>query len=265
MADFAPVNAGQLSFDDRTIEYATWGADGALPALVLLHEGLGSVGLWRDFPERLAVATGTRVVAYSRFGYGRSSTASRPRPVHYLHDEARTWLPRVLDALGIDRCVLFGHSDGASIAMIHSADRPSRVGGIVLLAPHVLVEDVTLRGLAATRDAYLEGGLRARLAKWHDDVDAAFHGWNDLWLDPAFRDWNIEALVERIEVPTVAIQGRDDEYGTLDQLERIRRRAAHAELVVLDACGHAPQRDRPDDVIRATNRCLAAARARFAS
>lgn len=253
------MHEGRLTFEGRSIEYRIWGTRTAGPDLVLLHEGLGSAALWRDFPARLAEATGTRVLAWSRFGYGRSSSIARPRRPDYLHVEAREWLPRVLDALEVRDCVLFGHSDGASIALIHAADRPSRVRGLVLLAPHVMVEEITLAGIAAARDAYVNRDLRARLAKWHDDVDAAFLGWNDLWLDASFRDWNIEALVRDVDVPVVAIQGRDDEYGTVEQVESIRRHHPRTEVLVLDGCGHAPQRDRPDEVITATLRCLSLA------
>jgi pimeloyl-ACP methyl ester carboxylesterase len=253
------MHEGRLTLEGRSIEYRIWGTRTSAPDLVLLHEGLGSAALWRDFPARLAEATGTRVLAWSRFGYGRSSSIVLPRRPDYLHVEAREWLPRVLDALEVQDCVLFGHSDGASIALIHAADRPSRVRGLVLLAPHVKVEEITLAGIAAARDAYVNRDLRARLAKWHDDVDGAFLGWNDLWLDASFRDWNIEALVRDVDVPIVAIQGRDDEYGTVEQVESIRRHHPRTKVLVLDGCGHAPQRDRPDEVIAATVRCLSLA------
>lgn len=253
---------GMLPLDGGHIEFAAWSeparASASATTVVLLHEGLGSVALWRDFPERLADAVATRVVAYSRFGYGRSSSIERPRPLDYLEHEARRHLPRVLAALDATRHVLLGHSDGASIALMYAAERPPGLEGLVLLAPHVKVEDVTVRGLLAARHAYEHGELRAKLARWHDDVDAAFLGWNDAWLDPEFRSWNIERRVPRVEVPIVAVQGRDDEYGTLDQIQSIAELNPRTELVALD-CGHALHRERPEDVIAATLRCLARA------
>lgn len=245
-----------LRLDGRLIEYATWGDPRATPALVLLHEGLGSVAMWREFPARLAEACDTRVVAYSRIGYGRSSPLTSPREPDYMHVEARSWLPRVLDALAIDDCVLFGHSDGASIALIHAAERPARVRGVIAVAPHVYVEDLTTASIVAARDAARKDGVDPRLARYHDDADGAFRGWNDIWLDARFRDWNIEALLPAIAVPVLAIQGRDDEYGTLDQLARIAAQHTRTECLVLDDCRHSPHRDRPDAVCDATARFL---------
>jgi pimeloyl-ACP methyl ester carboxylesterase len=250
------VTAGRLAIDTRFIEYATWGEPTGEPAIVLLHEGLGSVALWRDFPKKLATATVRFVVAYSRLGYGGSSRLEAPRSVEYMHEEAQAWLPRVLDALAIRECVLFGHSDGASIALIHAADRPARVCGLVVLAPHVMVEDETVRSAGRAKVEFEQGTLRQRLAKYHEDVDGAFRGWNEIWLEPAFRTWNIESIVEQIEVPVLAIQGLDDEYGTVEQVESIRRRARHSEIVLLENCGHSPHQDRTDDVIALTRRFL---------
>lgn len=246
-----------LSLDGRRIEYRYWGDADDGPALVLLHEGLGSVAMWRDFPARLAAASGRRVVAYSRFGYGRSTPRARPPGPDYLHEEARIWLPRVLDAAGIHDCVLFGHSDGASIALIHAAARPARVRAVVALAPHVFVEALAIASIAAAGAEWRAHGVDPRLTRYHDDADAAFRAWNGIWLDPRFRDWNIEPLLDSIAVPILAIQGRDDQYGTLEQLARIVARHADTECLVLDRCGHAPHRDRADDVIAATSALLA--------
>jgi pimeloyl-ACP methyl ester carboxylesterase len=249
-----------LDCDAVTIEAARWDPPAATGVpIVLLHEGLGCVDLWRDFPARLAHATGRTVYAYSRRGYGRSAPLAAPRRPDYLHDESRRGLASVLDALGLGRAVLFGHSDGASIALIHAAEAPARVAGVVALAPHVFVEELTLCGLRATRDAWQAGGLRPRLARWHADVDGAFHGWNDVWLSPEFRDWSIEALLPSIAAPVLAIQGADDEYGTLEQPWRIRAGHPATELLVLDGCGHAPHRERTEAVLAATVRFLGGA------
>jgi pimeloyl-ACP methyl ester carboxylesterase len=173
-----------------------------------------------------------------------------------MHEEARACLPRVLEALRIGQCVLFGHSDGASIALIHAANQPTRVQSLILLAPHLFVEDETVQSAARAKFEFEQGTLRPRLSKYHKDVDGAFRGWNDAWLNPAFRAWNIESLVEQIQVPILAIQELDDEYGTVHQVESIRRRAGQAEIVLLDNCGHSPHQDRPDEVVALTRRFL---------
>jgi pimeloyl-ACP methyl ester carboxylesterase len=223
------------------------------PTLVFLHEGLGSVSAWREFPERLARATGMGALVYSRWGYGRSDPVSLPRPLTYMQDEALASLPEVLDEAGVRTCVLFGHSDGASIALVFAGSgRPqaARVRGLALEAPHVFVEELSIASIAAARDAYAgETDLRERLARHHADVEGAFRGWNDAWLDPAFRSWNIEELLPRVRVPALVVQGVDDPYGTLAQIDAVERRSGGAVTrVVLPECGHAPHRDRPDDV-----------------
>ena len=234
-----------------TIEYVD--LPGSEPALVLLHEGLGCVDLWRQFPEQLHAATGRRTVAYSRPGYGRSTPVTPPWPVTYMHDQARSVLPAVLDRLGVAQPVLVGHSDGASIALIHAgAGHP--VTGIVAMAPHVFVEDVSIASIAAAREAYRTTPLRERLARYHADVDSAFWGWNRIWLHPDFRAWNIEACLPRIACPILGIQGEDDEYGTMEQLHRIARGAPDVELVKLGDCRHSPHRDQPDAVLDAIAR-----------
>ncbi len=248
----------ELIIDGRRIEYgfvqpgaahgATDGADGG--DIVMLHEGLGSVSMWRDFPERLARATGRRTLVYSRYGYGRSSPIEAPRTVDYMHEEARR-LPAILERLKVRRPILFGHSDGASIALIHAAAAASDVAGVVALAPHVKVEDMTVNSITAAKAAYLQTDLPARLSRHHVDADGAFWGWNRIWLDPAFRHWNIEALLPRIRCPILAIQGEDDEYGTLEQVESIARSAPRARLLSLAACRHSPHRDQPAAVLAA--------------
>jgi len=236
-----------MSFADiagRRIEYERIDVGGYdRPTLVMLHEGLGSIAMWRDFPQRLAHATVSRVVVYSRYGYGNSAPLQEPRNVRYMHDEALVALPELLDKLEIVRPILVGHSDGASIALIHAggADRP--VAGVVAMAPHVVVEDISIASIAAARDAYAATDLRARLARYHADVDGAFRGWNDIWLHPDFRAWSIEEYLPRIGCPVLAIQGEDDEYGTMQQLMKIGAAVRDVDLVKLEDCRHSPHRD----------------------
>jgi len=227
---------------------------GAAPAaapLVFLHEGLGSVALWRDWPARLCAATGRAGWVYSRRGYGRSSPVPDVRgagrlPPEYLHREALHVLPRLLRALDIERPVLVGHSDGATIALIHAAHHPVTAG--VAMAPHVMVEDVCLRAIEQTRQAFESGGLRARLARFHDDVDGAFWQWNDAWLNPDFRGFDIRGEIRAIQAPLLAIQGVDDGYASMAQLDDIAAALPHTRLLKLPACGHAPHQDQPQAV-----------------
>jgi len=219
------------------------------PTLVFLHEGLGSVGLWRDFPDKAAEATGFGAFVYSRAGYGASDPAPMPRPVRYMHDEAEL-LPEILEAAGIADPLLVGHSDGASIAIIH-AGSGGKVRGLVLEAPHVFTEDMGLASIAEARKAYERGELRARLAKHHQNVDAAFWGWNRPWLDPEFRNWNLAEFLPRIRAPILVIQGEDDEYGTRKQVDAIQRGAPSVEVLMLPHCGHSPHRDQPEATLRA--------------
>ena len=219
--------------------------------VVMLHEGLGSVAMWKDFPHRVAHSANRNVLVYSRAGYGRSSPAKLPYGVRYMHDEALVVLPRLLDACAIERPILLGHSDGGSIALIHAAAAGRPVAGLVLMAPHVIVEDVSIESIAAAKVAWRTTDLRAKLARYHDDVDGAFTGWNDIWLHPDFRDWNIEDLVRDVRCPILAIQGEDDEYGTMDQIERIERLAPDVERVRLADCRHSPHRDQPEVVLEA--------------
>jgi pimeloyl-ACP methyl ester carboxylesterase len=244
-----------LQVGPHRLEAARFG-EGAGPALVFLHEGLGSVSLWRDFPRETAEACGLPAFVYSRRNYGRSSaTAPLPWPVRYMHDEAAL-LPDVLAAARIDDPILVGHSDGASIALLYAAEHP--VQGLVLLAPHVFGEELSFASIAQAKEAYERSDLRARLARHHDDVDAAFRGWNGAWLQPAFRAWNIEDALPRIRAPILVVQGRDDEYGTVRQVEAIQARAAGpVEAVILEGCGHSPQRDRPHETVQAIERFVA--------
>jgi pimeloyl-ACP methyl ester carboxylesterase len=240
--------------DGRRIEYrAILGDAGACPTLVFLHEGLGSVALWRDFPDKVARRVGAPAVVYSRFGYGQSDGLPAKRTPRFMHEEALDVLPRLLDQLGIDDPLLIGHSDGASIALIHAAASGRPVQGLVLMAPHVFVEPVCVESIAGIRQAYwATGDLRHRLAKYHARVDDAFLGWADIWLEPGFLAWSIEDLVGDIGEPMLLIQGRDDEYGTLAQLDRIEARAkAPVTRLVLDRCGHSPHRDQEAAVIDA--------------
>ena len=225
------------------LEAAWWGPPPEqAPTLVLLHEGLGCVALWRDVPEALAEATGCGVFAWSRAGYGQSDAVTLPRPLTYMEDEARDFLPAVLDAVGIRRSILIGHSDGASIALLHAGGTQDfRIAGLVLIAPHVMVEDICVASIAKIGETY-EATLRSRLARYHRDVDGAFWGWNRAWLDPGFRDWRIDACVAYVRVPMLLIQGDCDEYGTAEQLRIIAQEAyCPVETVLVAGAGHAPQ------------------------
>ena len=234
------------------LESAWWGpAPEQAPTLVLLHEGLGSVALWRDIPARLAQATECGVFAYSRQGHGESDPAPA-RPLSYMHDEAGR-LSAVLDAAGVRRAVLIGHSDGASIAAIHAGSRyDARVRGLVLLAPHVFVEEESIRGIEAARAAYQSGRLRDLLAPYHRDVDSTFWGWNRAWLDPAFRSWRIDEFIPYIRIPILLIQGDADQYGTLAQLRAVDELAyGPVETVIIPAARHSPHLDALEIVLAA--------------
>lgn len=221
--------------------------------IIFLHEGLGSISMWRDWPAQVCAATGCRGLVYSRYGYGNSTPRphDEARPPDYLHVQAHDALPALRQALGLDkeRPILFGHSDGGSIALLHAAMFPDTVRAIAVAAPHIFVEDITLDGIRRARDAYRSTDLPARLGRHHIDVDSVFRAWVDVWLSPAFRDWNIEALLDDIACPVLAIQGIDDEYGTLEQIRGIARRVARTELLEIPACGHSPHRDQPQAVI----------------
>jgi pimeloyl-ACP methyl ester carboxylesterase len=219
------------------------------PTLVLLHEGLGCVAAWRAWPTELARASGCGVLMYSRWGYGDSDPVEPPRPITYMHDEARV-VPEVLAAAGVKACVLVGHSDGGSIALIAAGTGvlDARVRGLALMAPHVFVEDCSVASIAKTKDAFRHGDLRSKLARFHGaNVDGAFWGWNRAWLDPGFRAWNLEEHLPGVTLPTLVIQGADDPYGTIAQVDAIERgiRGPFTRSI-LPACGHAPWREQPD-------------------
>lgn len=250
----------QLEADGKRLE-ARWigPPPEQAPTLVFLHEGLGCVALWKDFPQRLTVATGCGALVYSRAGYGASDPVELPRPLTYMHHEGLETLPQVLDAAGIRRAVLVGHSDGASIALIHAGGvRDPRVEGLILMAPHVFNEPLCVASIEKARDAYRGGTLREGLAKYHgDNVDVAFWGWNRAWLDPGFLEWNLESFLPGVAVPALLIQGRDDEYGTAAQIEAIERQVAGPRVTLwLDECGHAAHRDRPEAVVDAASEFL---------
>ena len=218
--------------------------DSTLPAFVLLHEGLGSVAHWKDFPCLLAEATGAAIFLYSRYGHGASDALQEPRPVTYMHHEAQVVLPEILKQAGIARPVLLGHSDGASIAIIYAGTFPDSPAGLVLEAPHVFVEEITVSSIAQARTLYQETDLPRRLGRYHENVDSLFWGWNNIWLDPCFRDWNIESFLASIRCPVLVIQGRQDEYGTAAQIEAIQRRIPSASALMLEDCKHTPHRNR---------------------
>jgi len=229
----------------------------AAALIVFLHEGLGSLSMWRDFPQRLCLAAGCRGLVYSRPGYGSSTprAAEEAWGLDFMHRQAYEVLPALLEALGVDRESqppwLFGHSDGGSIALLHAARFADAVAGTIVLAPHIVVEDLSVASIEATRLAYLQTDLRQRLARHHDDPDSAFWGWNRIWLNPAFRDWSIESDIGTLTGPLLAVQGLDDEYGTLAQIRGIARRLPQTRLLELAACGHSPHRDQPEALIRA--------------
>jgi pimeloyl-ACP methyl ester carboxylesterase len=245
------------------LECVRFGVDRPGPTLVFLHEGLGSVSLWRDFPQRVADATALPALVYSRAGYGRSTALKAPRTPSYMHDEALSILPALLDALGIAHPILVGHSDGASIALIHAGLGVRPVRALIALAPHVFVEDLSIAGIEQARLAYEAGDLRTKLGRYHAHVDSAFRGWNDIWLSPAFRDWNIEGALPGIACPVLLVQGRGDEYGTLAQLDAIERGVCGpVERVELDDCGHSPHRDQPEATLSAIRNFILALRGR---
>jgi pimeloyl-ACP methyl ester carboxylesterase len=247
-------DSGFLSIGPHRLEYRMLGPrPERAPTIVMLHEGLGCVGLWGDFPERLQRATGAGVFVYSRAGYGQSSPVALPRPLTYMHDEARDVLPALLDAIDFKRGVLLGHSDGASIAAIYAGTHQDhRVGGLVLIAPHFFTEDGGITSIAEAKVAYESGDLRPRLARWHKDPDNAFYGWNGAWLDPAFRKWDITDALAYIRVPMLIVQGVDDQYGTVKQIAAAERECyCPVEVALLQGARHVPQREAPEATLAA--------------
>ncbi len=251
-----------LTVDGRRLEM-DWHGPGpdAAPTLVFLHEGLGCVGMWKGFPRQLAEATGCGALVYSRAGYGRSDPCDLPRPLRYMHDEGLSVLPEVLAAAGVRECILVGHSDGGSIALVYAGGTEAvPLRGVITEAAHVFCEDLSVRSITAAREAYLGGDLRAGLARYHgDNVECAFRGWNDAWLDPEFRHWNLEAYLPGVRVPVLALQGEDDAYGTRAQVEAIAGQVGGgAEVMLLTDCGHAPHRDQPGKTLAAMTRFVTA-------
>jgi pimeloyl-ACP methyl ester carboxylesterase len=225
------------------------------PTIVLLHEGLGSAGLWGDFPDRLQAATGFSVLAYSRAGYGASTPVKLPRPLDYMQIEALEVLPKLLDQIGFRRGLLLGHSDGASIATIYAGGvADHRVRGVAMIAPHFVVEDISVASIADIKTAYETTDLKAKLARWHNDVDNAFYGWNGAWLDPQFRGWDISEYLAYIRVPVAIVQGADDQYGTIRQIEIAEEECyCPVEVTLIPGAGHAPHRDAPEAALNATS------------
>ena len=246
--------AGILKIGGNSLEYRMIGpAPDSAPTLVLLHEGLGSAGLWGDFPDKLQAATGAGVFVYSRAGYGASSPASLPRKPHYMHTEALEILPKLLDAIGFRKGLLVGHSDGASIAAIYAGGvQDHRIRGLVLIAPHFIVEDISVASIAQIRQLYQQGNLKAKLARWHSDVDNAFYGWNSAWLDPAFRDWDISEYLAYLRVPVAILQGEQDQYGTIRQIEIAQEECyCPVDVSILSGAGHSPHRETPEATLNA--------------
>jgi pimeloyl-ACP methyl ester carboxylesterase len=241
------------------LEYQWVGAsESAHPVVVFLHEGLGSIAMWKDFPQQFCERNGFTGLVFSRYGYGNST----PRPaderwtVAFMHAQAHEVLPKLFSALGIVKPWLFGHSDGGSIALLHAARFPQGVSGIVVAAPHIFVEDVSVNSIRQARETYLSSDMRSKLGRYHADPDSAFWGWNDIWLDPAFRAWNIEEELANITCPVLAVQGEDDEYGTLEQIRGIRRKAPQTRLLILPECGHSPHRDQPEALMKEAARFI---------
>ena len=246
---------GFFNIDGVPLEYRLISpAECVAPTLIFLHEGLGCLAMWKDFPRQVARMTGCQTLIYSRAGYGGSAPCSLPRPLTFMHEEALNILPKILTAAEIQKAVLVGHSDGASIALINAGGiADERIQGLILMAPHVFVEQLTLASIREARSAYENTDLRERLARYHgDNVDCAFWGWNGVWLDEGFLDWNLEVYLPKIEVPVLLIQGKDDNYGTIRQLETIKKHLpGGAELILLHDCGHSPFRDRPAETLQA--------------
>src|ERR1700716_1697903 len=240
--------SGFLTIGASDLEYRMIGpAPDEAPTIVMLHEGLGSAALWGDFPEKLQAATGAGVFAYSRAGYGASTPAKLPRPLDYMHTEALDVLRKLLDQIGFRHGLLLGHSDGASIAAIYAgAHQDHRVQGVAMIAPHFIVEDISVKSIAEIKTAYETTGLKAKLARWHSNVDNAFYGWNGAWLDPKFRDWDISEYLAYIRVPVAILEGVDDQYGTMRQVEIAREECyCPVDVTVIPGAGHQPHREPP--------------------
>lgn len=245
-------NRQTIDMPGGSIECASWGpSPSEAPTLVLLHEGLGCLELWRDFPQRLAEATGAGVFAYSRLGYGRSDPTALPRPLDYMTREACDVLPGILDAIGLQRGLLVGHSDGASIAAIYAGSiSDPRIRGLVLMAPHFFTEEMGLAEIADAKVMFDSSSLHEKMGRYHNDAEATFRGWNDAWLHPDFKNWNVGDCIDHWRIPALAIQGEDDQYGTLAQIREMEERAySPVETVILKGCRHSPHLDQPEKTI----------------
>ncbi|HME31596.1 MAG TPA: alpha/beta hydrolase [Terriglobales bacterium] len=243
---------GEVLADGKRLE-TLWiepAAPTARPPIVMLHEGLGSIALWKDFPQRLAARTACRVLVYSRYGHGGSDKLMEKRPVEFMHHEGEVVLPELLDKLGIKRPILLGHSDGGSISLIFSGKYPERPHAVILEAPHVFVEDLSVTSINQAKMNYQTTDFPQKLGRYHQHVDATFWGWNDIWLDPEFRSWNIEEYLPAIRCPTLCIQGEEDEYGTIAQVKAIQARTPATEVVMLPNCRHSPHRDQPEATLQ---------------
>jgi pimeloyl-ACP methyl ester carboxylesterase len=237
--------------DGKRLETLCYPPSGHETTIVMLHEGLGCVSMWKDFPERIAEATGCGVLVYSRYGHGKSERLAEKRGVDFMHHEARAVLPELLERMEIRSPILLGHSDGGSICILYAATAVQKPRALMLEAPHVLVEDLSVKSIEKIGATYQTTDLPKKLARYHDHVDETFWGWNDIWLDPRFRSWNIEECLSDIACPVLVIQGEDDEYGTLAQMEAIKSRVPGTETLVLQKCGHSPHRDQPEKTLAA--------------
>jgi pimeloyl-ACP methyl ester carboxylesterase len=254
--------SGFLRIGSSDLEYRLIGpSPDQAPTIVMLHEGLGSVGLWGDFPEKLQAATGVGVFVYSRAGYGASTPAKLPRPLDYMHSEALDVLPKLLDTIGFRRGLLLGHSDGASIAAIYAgAHQDHRVQGVAMIAPHFIVEDISVASIAEIKTAYETSNLKEKLSRWHKDVDNAFYGWNGAWLDPQFRNWDICEYLAYIRVPVAILQGVDDRYGTMRQIEIAQQECyCPVEMTIIPGAEHSPHREAPGPTLQAVTEFAIAA------
>jgi len=271
----APARNFQITVEGRSlevqrIEISSAAGDAVAPELVFLHEGLGSIALWKDFPARVAAATGCPATVYSRYGHGASDLLTEPRSVRFMHDEALRSLPELLAQLHIERPILIGHSDGGSIALMfagsnlagsNQAVAHDRVRGLVLLAPHVFVEDISISSIAQAKVKFETTNLHEKLARYHRDAARTFWGWNDIWLHPEFRSWNIEEYLPQVRCPILAIQGLDDEYGTMAQIEAIQAKSGGpVEILALPDCRHSAHRDQPEAVLQAITTFVAGLR-----
>ncbi|TDK46182.1 alpha/beta fold hydrolase [Antarcticimicrobium luteum] len=247
--DWSETPKTPLVVNGVTLEYRCHGpAPDQAPTIVMLHEGLGCAALWREFPAKVAARTGMGVLVYSRQGYGQSDPVDLPRPLDFMTREAVEVLPHVLDRAGISRCILFGHSDGATIAAIYGGSvEDFRVRGLILMAPHFFTEEMGLAEIAKAKEVFETTDMQQRMAKYHRDPEGAFRGWNDVWLDPGFKAWNVGEVIDYLRIPVLAIQGRDDQYGTLAQIEEIETRSyAPVDTVILEDCKHAPHLEQPE-------------------